>query len=99
MVTERQTGRGNAPLTAAARAFQLVIDGKTYQVQVLRPGVIAVDGNVFNVQVTPNGVKVGNELFVASIGCSLSGCSDAGQSGEGLSIVGGKLYETEWKVQ
>jgi hypothetical protein len=91
MVTD--TGRNvrprNAPLT---RAFELVIDGKTYQVQVLRPGVIAVDDNVFNVEITPNGVKVGNELFIASIG------TDASQSGR-LSIVGGKLYETAWKVQ
>lgn len=74
----------------STRAFELEIDAKTYQVQVLRPGVISVDGNVFNVEITPNGVKVDNELFVASM------YTDAPQSG-GLSIVGGKLYETEWK--
>ena len=69
-----------------AKAFELAIDGKTYQVQILRPGVISVDGNVFNVEITPNGVKVDDESFVASIG------TDFG-------IVGGKLYETEWKLQ
>jgi hypothetical protein len=73
----------NAPTT---RAFELTIDGKTYQVQVLRPGMISIDGNVYNVEVTPNGVKVEDELFVASM------CTDFG-------IVSGKLYETEWKLQ
>ena len=74
----------------STRVFELGIDGKIYQVQVLRPGVIAIDGNVFNVETTPNGVKVDNELLVASI------YADARQS-EGLSIVGGKLYETKGK--
>ena len=69
-----------------SKAFELTIDGKTYQVQVLRPGVISVDGNVFNVEMTPNGVKVDDESFVASM------CTDFG-------IVGGKLYEAEWKVK
>ena len=72
--------------SAPSRAFELTIDGKTYQVQVLRPGVISVDGNVFNVELTPNGVKVDDESFVASM------CTDFG-------IVGGKLYEAEWKVK
>ena len=72
--------------SATSKAFELTIDGKMYQVQVLRPGVISVDGNVFNVEMTPNGVKVDGEPFVASM------CTDFG-------IVGGKLYETEWKVQ
>ena len=82
MVNERIPMRG----TPASKAFELTIDGKTYQVQVLRPGVISVDGNVFNVKMTPNGVTVEDESFVASM------CTDFG-------IVGGKLYETEWKVQ
>jgi hypothetical protein len=69
-----------------AKAFELAIDGKTYHVQVLRPGVISVDGNVFNVEITPNGVKVDDESFVASM------CTDFG-------IVSGKLYETEWALQ
>jgi hypothetical protein len=68
-----------------SKAFELTIDGKTYEVQVLRPGVISVDGNVFNVELTSNGVKVDDESFVASM------CTDFG-------IVGGKLYEAEWKV-
>ena len=72
--------------SSPSRAFELTVDGKTYQVQVLRPGVISIDGNVFNVEMTPNGVKVDNEPFVASM------CTDFG-------IVGGKLYEAEWKVQ
>ena len=48
--------------------------------------MIAIDGNVFNVEMTSNGVKVDDESFVASM------CTDFG-------IVGGKLYEAEWKVQ
>ena len=66
--------------------FELTIDGKRYQVQIVRPGMIAVDGNVFNVEMTSDGVKVDNELFVASVGTDLS-------------TVGGRLYKTEWKVQ
>jgi hypothetical protein len=72
--------------SSTSRAFELTIDGKTYQVQILRPGVISIDGNVFSVEMTPNGVKVDDESFVASM------CNDVG-------IVGGKLYETEWTVQ
>jgi hypothetical protein len=73
----------NAP---QARAFELTIDGKSYQVQILRPGVISVDGSVFNIEMLENGVKVDGESFVASM------CTDFG-------IVGGKLYEAEWKIQ
>jgi hypothetical protein len=74
------------------RSIELTIDGKAYQVQILRhpdserPAVIAIDGNVFNVEKSANGVKVNDESFVASL------------SGD-FSIVGGKLYETEWKVE
>jgi hypothetical protein len=66
--------------------FQLTIDGRTYDVQIVRPGVISVDGHLFNVERLANGVKVDEEPFVASI------CTD-------FAIVGGKLYETEWKVE
>ena len=38
-------------------SFALTIDGKTYQVEVLRPGMISIDGNVFTVEMTENGVK------------------------------------------
>ena len=72
--------------TPQARAFELTIDGKSYQVQILRPGVISVDGNVFNIEMLDNGVKVDDGSFVASM------YGDIG-------IVGGKLYETEWKIQ
>ena len=65
-------------------SFALTIDGKTYQVQVLRPGTISVDGNVFNVEKTDNGVRVNDEGYVGSLS-------------EGFAIIGGKLYETEWE--
>jgi hypothetical protein len=68
-----------------ARRFQLTIDERTYDVQIVRPGVISVDGNLFNVERLANGVKVDEESFVASM------CTD-------FAIVGGKLYETEWKA-
>jgi hypothetical protein len=80
-MSERTPTRDPVPTS-----FELIIDGKKYQVQVLRPGVIAVDGNLFNVEMTPNGVKVDGESFVASM------CTDFG-------IVSGKLYETECKIQ
>jgi hypothetical protein len=67
------------------KTLALTIDGKTYQVQVLRPGVISVDGNVFNVETNEDGVRVNDESFVASLS-------------EGFAIVGGKLYETEWET-
>ena len=66
------------------KSFALTVDGKTYQVEVLRPGVISVDGNVFNVEPDEKGVRVNDESFVASLS-------------EGFAIVGGKLYETEWE--
>ena len=68
------------------RSLALTIDGKVYQVEILRPGVISVDGQVFNVETTEDAVVVNEEQVVAS----LSG---------GFAIVGGKLYETEWKVE
>ena len=67
------------------KTLALTIDGKTFQVQVLRPGVISVDGNVFNVETDENGVRVNDELLVASLS-------------DGFAIVGGKLYETEWEA-
>lgn len=69
---------------ARKTSFALTIDGKTYQVQVLRPGTISVDGNVYRVEKTEEGVKVDDETFVGSLS-------------EGFAIVGGKLYETEWE--
>jgi hypothetical protein len=68
------------------KSFALTIDGKTYQVEVLRPGVISVDGNVFNVEIEDNGVRVDDASFVASLS-------------DDFAIVGGKLYETEWQVK
>jgi hypothetical protein len=64
-------------------SFALTIDDKTYQVQVLRPGTISVNGNVFTVEKTENGVKVDGDAFVGSLS-------------EGFAIIGGKLYETDW---
>ena len=69
---------------ARKTSFALTIDDKTYQVQVLRPGTISIDGNVYTVEKTKNGVKVGDETFVGSLS-------------DGFAIVGGKLYETEWE--
>ncbi len=68
------------------KSFELCIDGKTYRVEAVRPGVISVDGNVYNVEVTDKGVVVDGQSMVGSLS-------------EGVSIVGGKLYETEWKVK
>ena len=65
-------------------SFALTIDDKTYQVQVLRPGTISIDGSVYTVEKTDNGVKVNDESFVGSLS-------------EGFAIIGGKLYETEWE--
>jgi len=72
MVNERKT------------SFALTIDDKTYQVQVLRPGTISIDGNVYRVGKTENGVSVDGEAFVGSLS-------------DGFAIIGGKLYETEWE--
>ena len=74
----------NASSHARKTSFALTIDDKTYQVQVLRPGTISIDGNVYTVQKTENGVQVGDETFVGSLS-------------DGFAIIGGKLYETEWK--
>jgi hypothetical protein len=76
MVNERDLAR--------KRSFALTIDDKTYQVQVLRPGTISIDGNVYTVEKTETGVVVGDETF-------------AGSLSDGFAIIGGKLYETEWK--
>jgi hypothetical protein len=69
---------------ARKTSFALTIDDKTYQVLVLRPGTISIDGNVYTVEKTENGVKVGDETFVGSLS-------------DGFAIIGGKLYETEWE--
>ena len=69
-----------------SKSFTLDVDGKTYQVDVPSPGMISIDGNVFPIEITDNGVKVGGEALVAALS-------------EGFAIVGGKLYETEWKIE
>jgi len=68
------------------KSVSLNIDGRTYQVEVLRPGVLSIDGQVVNVEITDNGVSVEGEPLVASLS-------------DGFAIVGGKLYETEWEVE
>ena len=68
------------------KSFELTIDGKTFQVEALRPGVISIDGNVVNVQVGEKGVTVNEESLAASLS-------------EGFAVVGGKLYEVEWQVK
>ena len=68
------------------KAFELTIDGKTYQVQVLRPGTISVDGNVYSVEVSEDGVRINGEALVASLS-------------EEFAIVGGKLYGTAWSAE
>jgi hypothetical protein len=68
------------------KSFTLSVDGKTFQVEVVRPGVLSVDGQVFNVETNDNGVTVEGESLVASLS-------------EGFAVVGGKLYQTEWQVK
>ncbi|MBL7200771.1 MAG: hypothetical protein ISS56_11525 [Anaerolineae bacterium] len=68
------------------KSFALTIDGKTFQVEVLRPGTISVDGNVYNVEVGEDGVRINDEALVASLS-------------EEFAIVGGKLYETTWSTE
>ena len=67
------------------RSLKLTIDGKTYQVELIKPGTISVDGNVFQIEVDDNGVKVDGDEMTASLS-------------EDFAIVGGKLYEAEWAV-
>ena len=76
----------NEPMHDLARktSFALTIDQKTYQVQILCPGMISIDGNVYTVEKTETGVKVGDDAFVGSLS-------------DGFAIIGGKLYETEWE--
>ncbi|MBN1640602.1 MAG: hypothetical protein JXA09_05140 [Anaerolineae bacterium] len=69
-----------------SKSFALTVDGKTYQVEVIRPGVISVDGNVFDIERTGNGVTVDGQALVARLST-------------GFAIVGGKLYETEWETK
>lgn len=68
------------------KAFSLTIDGKTYNVQVLQPGVISIDGQVIPVEVNGKQVDVNGASMVASLS-------------EGFAVVGGKLYEIEWQVK
>lgn len=69
-----------------SKSFSLTIDGRTYQVDVVRPGVIAVDGNVFSIERTESGVSVDGEAFTGSLS-------------EGFAVIGGRLYETEWQLK
>ena len=68
------------------KSLTLTIDDRTYQVEVLRPGVLSIDGQVVNVEITEKGVVVEGEPLVASLS-------------EGFAIVGGKLYETAWQAK
>jgi hypothetical protein len=68
------------------KSLTVTIDGRTYQVEVLRPGVLSIDGQVVNVEITDQGVAVEGEMLTASLS-------------EGFAIVGGKLYETEWEAK
>ena len=68
------------------KSFTLNIDGRTYQVEAVRPGVLAIDGHIVNVQVTEQGVSIDGEPLVASMS-------------DGFAIVGGKLYEAEWETK
>ena len=67
------------------RSLKLTIEDKTYQVEVIKPGTISVDGNLFQIEVDETGVKVNGDAMTASLS-------------EGFAIVGGKLYDTEWIV-
>ena len=68
------------------KSFELTVNGKTYQVEALRPGVLSIDGNVVNVTAGEQGVTVNDESLAASLS-------------EGFAIVGGKLYQTDWQVK
>lgn len=68
-----------------SKSFTLAIDGRTYQVQVVRSGVISIDGEIYNVEGDEKGVRINGELLTASL------------SGD-FAVVGGKLYETEWRI-
>ncbi|MBN1936944.1 MAG: hypothetical protein JW934_19945 [Anaerolineae bacterium] len=69
-----------------SKSFTLTVDGKSYKVDVPSPGMISVDGNVFPIEITGNGVKVNGSNLVSSLS-------------EGFAIVAGKLYETELKTE
>jgi hypothetical protein len=68
------------------KSFELTVDGKTYQVEALRPGVLSIDGNVVNVTTSEQGVTINDEPLAASLS-------------DGFAIVGGKLYQTGWQVK
>ena len=67
------------------RSFSLTVNGKTYRVEVVKSGVIAVDGNVFNVELSPKGVRVNGNLVASSLSADVA-------------VVAGKLYQTQWQV-
>jgi hypothetical protein len=68
------------------KSFSLDIDGRTYQVEAVRPGVLSIDGHIVNVEMTEQGVSIDGEPLVASLS-------------EGFAIIGGKLYEIEWQAK
>lgn len=68
------------------RSFTLTVDCKTYSVELLRPGVLAIDGEVFNVDVNGKGVTVDDDLLSASLS-------------EDFAVVQGKLHEVEWETK
>ena len=43
------------------KSFSLNVDGRIYQIRVLRPGVLSIDGQIVNVEMTDNGVSVEGE--------------------------------------
>lgn len=67
------------------KSFTLDVDGKTYQVEVIRPGVLAIDGNVVQVEITEQGAQIDDEAIAATLS-------------EGFAIVSGKLYEIDWQT-
>ena len=67
------------------KSFTLDVDGKTYQVEAIRPGVLAIDGNVVQVEITEKGARIDDEAIAATLS-------------EGFAIVSGKLYEIDWQT-
>lgn len=69
-----------------SKSFSLTIEGKTYQVAVLQPGVISIDGKVIPVEANGKRVNVNGTSVVASLS-------------EDFAVVGGKLYDITWQVK
>lgn len=67
------------------KSFTLNVDGKTYQVQAIRPGVLSIDGNVVQVKITEQGAQIDDESMAATLS-------------EGFAIVSGKLYAIDWQT-